>query len=194
MKAFAGALGIGLGYTLAAWAGTSKTAAIDDFCQATRAEFVEATPQFFSGPDPWVQLDRLPAAFADAAVATVYYEGHQVKWVVLSMQGPDNVWYETTHYFFDAKGLVEKRERHLDEYKSHIQVDEDLYFRDRKVFKTTYHHRALSENDQPDAHRAGAADKENWDTFFDPDAPFYTDREDLPRVFLDGGGAQLAKR
>jgi hypothetical protein len=164
----------------------AKTALIDASCLTIRNEFLEATPAFFSGPDPWVQLDRLPHTFPDAAIAAVYSEGPRIKWVVLEMQGPDNAWYEITNYFFDESGLLQKRERRLDQYSSHIQVSENFYFENRKRIKTSFHHQQLSENNSAEK------DKENWDTFYDPDAPLYTSTADLPVPFLKVEFKQLA--
>ena len=164
----------------------AKATTIDAFCLKTRNEFLESAPTFFSGPDPWVQLDRLPNTFPDAAIATVYAEGPRVKWVVLEMQGPDNAWYETTNYFFDENGFLQKRERRLDQYSSHIQVNESFYFENRKRIKTSFHHQQLSENNSAEK------DKENWDTFYDPDAPLYTTTADLPESFLKVEFKQLA--
>jgi len=184
----------------------SKTSAIDDFCLAIRNEFVEAVPQYFSGPDPWVQLDRLPNSFADVAVATVYYEGARIKWVVLEMEGPGNAWFETTHYFFDEDGRIKKRERHLDQYLSHIRIREDQYFDAQRIIKTGFHHSRLTENSSVSADKPGANEnpapsacsscanspKENWDSFFDPNAPFYTSTADLPDLFLKAESKHLA--
>lgn len=192
----------------------SKTATIDTFCLTIRNEFLESTPAFFSGPDPWVRLDRLPNTFSDAAIATVYAEGPRIKWVVLEMQGPDNAWYETTNYFFDEDGFLQKRERRLNQYSSDIQVNESFYFEKRKRIKSSFHHQRLPENDSAEKDKAQAipsdesettqkpaalacpscahSSKENWDTFYDPGAPLYTSTADLPEPFLKLDFKQLA--
>jgi hypothetical protein len=162
-----------------ALAGPSKTVVIDDLCRAIRKEFVEADPRYFAGPDPWVQLDQQPDSFADPAVATVYQEGTRIRWVVLEMQGPDDTWFEITSYFFDEDGLLRKRERRLDEYSSHIQVNDDRYFMNGKAIKENYRHAALT-------------DKENWEIFSDPEAPIYSSTAELPEIFFSGALDRLA--
>jgi hypothetical protein len=55
-------------------------------------------------------------------------------------------------------------------------------FEKGRVVKTTYHHGRVL--DGPDS-------KENWDIFFDPDAPEYTSTADLPALFLTNELRQL---
>lgn len=174
--------------SLLANANSEKTAAIDDFCVTIRNEFVESAPRYFSGPDPWVQLDRLPDSFADVAVATVYTEGSRVRWVVLEMAGPQDGWFETTHYFFDQQGLVKKRERLLEQNSANVRVEESMYFQKGKIIKTSYRHSPLHPG------RRDRRKEEDWDAFYDPNAPEYETTADLPSPFLTAEFKQLALR
>ena len=163
----------------------SKTAAIDDLCAVVRNEFVESAPHYFAGPDPWVP-DQLPDSFADAAVASVYMEGARVRWVVLQMAGPQDGWFETTQYFFDEAGSIKKRERRLELNMANIRIEESLYFQHGRVIKTTYNHGPMR---QGPSH---SREKENWDSFYDPDAPEYNSTAELPNLFTDIGFERVA--
>lgn len=169
-----------LALSLSASAHLSKAAAIDGFCLAVRRAFVETQPRYFSGPNPWVELDTLPDEYPDAAIASVYSEGSRVAWVVLEMAGPGDAWFETTNYFFDDTGAIRKRERHFEQPDANVRIQEDTYFEKGKVMKTRYHHSPLGRG------------KENWDTMYDPNAPEYSSTADLPVLFLDGDSRQLA--
>jgi hypothetical protein len=164
-----------------AHAHNSKTTAVDELCSAIRHEFVEAEPRYFSGPNPWVGLNKLPDEYPDAALATVYSEGSRVVWVILQMAGPGNAWFETTNYFFDGTGLVRKRERHFEQPDANVAISEDTYFEERKVIKASYHHGTL---------RKG---KEDWDNLYDPRAPDYTSTGDLPVSFVQENFKQLTQ-
>jgi hypothetical protein len=181
MRAFRVAA-LGLGLTLHAHGRPNRIRRTDQECAAILSEFVEALPRYFSGPDPWVQLDRLPDTFADAAIARVYSEGPRLRWLVLEMAGPNDGWFERTNYFFDEAGNVEKRERVLEENAANVRIEESTYLERGRIIKTTYHHAPL----QP-----GHGSKENWDVFYDPDAPEYTRTEDLPGLFLNMGLRQV---
>ncbi len=167
-------------------AAPSKTVTIDNLCRDIRKEFVEAEPHYFAGPDPWTQLDKPPDSDADGVIATVYQEGARIRWVVLEMADPDNAWSQTTHYFFDENGFIQKRERRLSDYNSHIQVNEDRYFVNGKEMKTNYRSAPLPDEG------SSAPQKENWETFSDPEAPLYISTADLPEVFLTAAFEKLA--
>ena len=139
---------------------------------------MESTPRYFSGPDPWVELNTLPDEFPDAAIASVYSEGFRVAWVVLDMSGPAQAWYETTQYFFDRSGLIRKRERRLEQANANVRIDEAKYFDHGRLIKTEYHHSPLEEG------------KEDWDVMFDPGAPEYISTAELP-VILTGTELRL---
>jgi hypothetical protein len=126
MRAFHAAW-LGLGLSICAQGHPNRSRQIDQDSLAIRAEFLEALPHYFSGPEPWVQLDRLPDAFADAALVSIYSEGPRLRWLILEMAGPNNGWYETTSYFFDEAGHVEKRERQLEENTANVRVEESTY-------------------------------------------------------------------
>ena len=169
------AVALGLILSLCAQGRPNHIQRIDAECAVIRAEFVASLPRYFSGPEPWVQLDRLPDAFADAAIASVYSEGPRLRWLVLDMAGPNNGWFERTSYFFDEAGFVEKRERLLEEDSSNTRVQESTYFEKGRIIKTTYHHAPL---------QLGHDSKENLDVFYDPNAPEYTSTAELPSLFF----------
>src|ERR1700733_8601930 len=74
--------------------GHSKWASIDAYCSQLQAEFVNATPYIFSGPDPWVQLEDVPASMPDDALAYVYTSGPGIRWVFLRLLDSDQGWSE----------------------------------------------------------------------------------------------------
>ncbi len=88
---------------------------IDDYCNRLKAEFVEARPILFSGPDPWAELDEPPPHFRDEALATVYLDGEKIRWVVMQLGARQDAWSETVQYFYGPDGNLVKRERYLDE-------------------------------------------------------------------------------
>jgi hypothetical protein len=161
-----------------------KSTTIDQLCIAIRQEFLEASPRHFSGPAPWVELERLPSFFGGDVLATVYNEGSRVRWVVLEMASPNDLWFETTDYFFDERGFVQKRERRLAQQASNVWIEESIYFRKGKILKTTYHHSPLNGEE---------GGEEDWDRFYDPNAPEYTSTGDLPVLFRDTDFRQLGQ-
>ncbi len=149
----------------------NRVSAIDAFCQSVRREFAEMEPRYFSGPDPWVQLDSPPEAFSDLAVARVFSEGTRVCWVILQMSDSGSAWFETTNYFFSEKGDIQKRERHYEQVDANMQIEEVTYFANGKPIKDSYHHAPL------------AAGEERPDKLADPGAPQYFKTTELPLLF-----------
>jgi hypothetical protein len=169
---------------------SGKIQGIDALCQATRQEFVEGMPRYFSGPDPWLEGERWPASLASGALAGVYAEGARVRWVVLQISGPGHVWSETTDYFFDEAGVILKRERRLEHIPANVRVEESTYFQRGKVIRTRYRHTPL----QPATRgKPVARGKEDWDKFFDPNAPEYRSTGDLPVLFREPQMRQVSQ-
>jgi hypothetical protein len=168
----------------------SKTSLIDDFCSQIRREFLEDAPRYFSGPDPWKEIDHLPDSLTDLAVATVHSEGPRVRWLVLVMASAGGEWFETTQYFFDEKGLILKRERQLEHNASNIRIDESIYYDQAKMIKKIYHHSQLSANQISQKRESN----EKWDVFFDPDAPEYISTGSLPALFTEANALVSSAR
>jgi hypothetical protein len=145
-----------------------KLAAADTYCEQLKAEFRETLPYVFSGPDPWVKLDEMPATWPDQALAYVYAEGPNVRWVVLQVAGPRHTWLETVNYFFALDGSLVKRERYLDEKAANTSFAENRYYEGGRLLKEHTEHHALG---------PGREDSGNFD---DPDAPDYRTVSDLP--------------
>ena len=121
---------------------------------------------------PSAELPELPRDFEDAAVATVYMNGTRTQWVVLELQGGGgteaNGWYEKVDYYFDFEGKIVKRERHLEHVAANSAVDESKYYINGKKFKARLTHHALAKG------------REDWSKLFDPEAPEYTNANELP--------------
>lgn len=177
-----GAVFIGLALSTNLGARPDRIAAINGICQSIRHEFAESEPRYFSGPNPWVQLDKQPVAFSDLALASVFSEGTRVRWVRLQLSDPDRDWFETTNYFFDEAGLIQKRERHYEQVAANIKIDEATFFAQGKRIKDSYHHSPLSKG------------KEQLDKLSDPDAPEYRSTGDLPLLFSPNDWNHLALR
>ena len=154
--------------SLAAQGRPNKQAAIDHYCQRLRAEFVEAQPGVFRGPNPWVQLETPPGRVREGTLALVYAEGSQARWVQLLIQGPHHEWFQTVNYFYGSDNRLVKRERYLEQVPANIALQEILYYQDGAVFRKISHHRPL---------KAGREDNAQFD---DPNAPEFGSVEELP--------------
>jgi hypothetical protein len=154
--------------SLPAQARPKKQAAIDDYCQRLRAEFVEAHPAVFSGPTPWVELERPPGRLPEGTLALVYAQGSQARWVVLLIQGPHHQWSQTVNYFYGADNRLVKRERYLDQVPANTALQEFLYYEHGEVFSKTTRHHPL---------KAGREDNSQFD---DPNAPEFGSVDELP--------------
>jgi hypothetical protein len=165
----------------AIFAHPSKIASIDAGCLAIQSEFREALPRVFSGPDPWTELDRVPAAIPDVALASVYSEGSRIRRVILRMEGPSQRWYQSTDYCFGEDGFLRKRERLLEQADANVMVEEITYYQAKRSIKTVFKHHPLT------------AGRENWDDYFDPHAPDYFRTEDLPFPLTEKEWNNLAR-
>ena len=143
--------------------------AIQNYCGEIGIEFSGASPAVFSGPDPWMELDEVPAGMVDQALALVYAEGFAPKWVFLRIAGPEkDGWSEDIDYYFRDDGSIAKRERHLQIFAANMTVVETTFYEHGKVLKSTMHHYAL------------APGKQKMAAFIDEPAPNYMTVDDLP--------------
>jgi hypothetical protein len=154
--------------SLAAQGRPNKQTAIDNYCQRLRAEFVEAQPDVFRGPNPWVQLEMPPGRVVEGSLALVYAEGSETRWVQLLIKGPHHEWFQTVNYFYGPDNRLVKRERYLEQVPANIALQEVLYYEDGAVFKKTSRHHSL---------KAGREDNAQFD---DPNAPEFGSVEELP--------------
>ncbi len=157
-----------------------KEAAIDQYCERLRLEFVEAQPDVFGGPNPWVQLERPPERVREGMLAFVYSEGWQTRWVELLIEGPHHEWFQTVHYFYGADNRLVKRERYLEQVPANTALEEVLYYEDGAVFRKSSHHHPL---------KAGREDNTQFD---DPNAPEFGSVEELPFPANSDGERPLA--
>jgi hypothetical protein len=161
-----------------AYAGPSKIRAIDAYCGQLRADFASTAPYVFSGPDPWVQLDEVPAAMPDEGLAFVYTSGADIRWVFFRITDRDNQWSEDIDYFY--RGTLAKRERHLQSTPSNIALDVVSYYVDGQVVKERSHHHPLLPG------------KTDSSQFIDPDAPQFLTVDDLPLPDIEDVWKRLA--
>jgi hypothetical protein len=164
----------------AAAAGNSKTGSIDAYCSHLRADFAATPPYVFSGPDPWVQLDQVPASMPDDGLAFLYTAGPAVRWVFLRITDREDGWSEDIDYYYRPDGTLAKRERHLQSVASNIALDVASYYLDGRVIKEKSHHHALT---------SGKTDSSQ---FNDPDAPTFLTVNDLPFPEIDDIWKRLA--
>ena len=148
--------------------GHSKTAAIDLYCSQVKQTFSGADPYVFTGPEPWVQIDEVPASMPDDALAYVYTAGADIRWVFVRIVDRDSGWSEDIDYFFREDGSLAKRERHVQSAASNIRLEVFTYYAEGRVVKEKSHHHSLG---------PGKADSSQ---FNDPDAPVFWWTEDLP--------------
>lgn len=165
---------------LALNAGQSKIRSIDAYSEQLRSDFASMPPYVFSGPDPWVQLDDVPAAMPDEGLAFVYTAGTDIRWVFLRITDTNKQWSEDIDYFFRSDGTLAKRERHLQSASSNIALDVVSYYVDGHLLKEKSHHHALL---------PGKTDNSQ---FFDPDAPAFLTVDDLPFPDIDDIWKRLA--
>lgn len=157
--------------------------AIQNYCGEIGAEFSGASPQVFSGPDPWTELDEVPAGMVDQALALVYAEGFEPKWVFLRIAGSEkDGWSEDIDYYFRDDGSIAKRERYLQIPVANMTLVETTFYEHGKVLKDTTRHHAL---------RPG---KQKMAAFNDEPPPDYMTVDDLPFPGNDDAGAELIGR
>ncbi len=141
---------------------------IDNYCTQVRNQLSSATPFIFSGPDPWTELDEPPVEMPDEALAYVYTQGPQIRWVFLRLVDDQANWQEDVHYYFHEDGTIAKRVRRLLAKSANVLLEETTYYADGVVLKQTTHHHALVKGAKAIA------------DFSDPDAPEYLTVDDLP--------------
>ncbi len=154
--------------------------AIQNYCGEIGAEFSGASPEVFSGPDPWTELDDVPANMGDQALALVYSEGFKPKWVFLRIAGPEKEkWSEDIDYYFRDDGTIAKRERHLQISSANMTLVETTYYEHGKVLKDATRHHSLGPG------------KQKISVFSDEPAPDYMTVDDLPFSGNDDAGTEL---
>ena len=146
----------------------AKTAAIDAYCDGLRSNFVNTLPFMFSGPDPWTQIDELPASMPNEGLAFVYAAGSDIRWVFVRITDEDNDWFEDIDYYYRDDGSLVKRVRHLESIEANIGLDVTTYYAAGRVIKQKSHHHALTRG------------KTDNSRFSDPDAPTFWKVQDLP--------------
>lgn len=161
-------------------AGHSKISAIDAYCNQLRSDFANTPPYVFSGPDPWVELDEVPAAMPDEGLAFIYTAGSDIRWVFLRITDRNNAWSEDIDYFYREDGTLAKRERHLQSNASNIQLDVVSYYSDGRLIREKSHHHAISR---------GKTDNSQFD---DPGAPTFWTVDELPFPEIDDLWKRLA--
>jgi hypothetical protein len=159
-----------VGFLLAspAFGHSKKLSQIDSYCRQVQTGFATAMPFVFSGPDPWVQMDELPAAMPDEALAFVYTVGPEVQWVFLRAVDLGNGWSEDVDYFFREDGTLAKRLRRVQSATANITLEVTTWYEHGRVLKERTRHHSLNRGRQ-DASK-----------FNDPDAPVYWTTDDLP--------------
>lgn len=153
--------------------GRSKTGLIDVYCQTLRSEFAGAVPFVFSGPDPWVKLDDVPASMPNEALAFIYTAGPDIRWVFLRITDENNAWFEDIEYYYRDDGSLAKRVRHLQSLASNIALDVSSYYAGGRLIKQKSHHYPLAHG------------KTDNSQFSDPNAPTFWSVDDLPFPAID---------
>lgn len=174
------AVGLLLAAPGASFGGTSKTAAIDAYCVQLRTDFASTSPFVFSGPDPWVQMDEVPASMPDEGLAFIYTSGPDIRWVFLRITDQEAGWSEDIEYFYRGDGTLAKRVRHLQSIPSNIALDVTSYYLAGRVIKEKSHHHALKRGKTDSSH------------FSDPEAPTFWTVNDLPFPEIDDVWKRLA--
>jgi hypothetical protein len=152
----------------AASAHPRKLSEIDSYCRQLQSSLSAATPFVFSGPDPWTEIDDLPASMPDEAVAYVYATGAEIRWVFIRIVDEDHGWSEDISYFYRDDGTIAKRLRRVESKSSNIALEVTSYFDNGQLLKEITHRHAL---------KSGRQDSSQ---FTDPDAPVYWTTDDLP--------------
>ena len=152
----------------AAQARPKPAALIDTECLQLEGSFQNQTPLVFSGPDPWVELDDIPARMPDLAVAYVYSHGAEIRWVFLRIVEEDQGWAEDVNYYYRANGTIEKRVRTLQSAVSNILLEQTSYYADGQILK-----------DKTKKHPLVPGRRDPWE-FSDPDAPIFWTTDELP--------------
>jgi hypothetical protein len=102
--------------------------------------------------------------------------------VVLLMRGPRHDWFQTVSYFYDADGLLLKRERYLEQTSSNTALEEALYYEHGKMFSRTSKDRPLN------------GGHEDTSLFNDPDAPEFGSTDDLPFPAEADSTSEISRR
>ena len=145
-----------------------RLAAIDAYCSEVQQDVSTSSPFVFAGPDPWVQMDELPAEMPSEALALVYTAGPDIRWVFLRLVDADEGWAEDVNYFFRQDGTIVKRVRQVQSPAANLSFEVTTYYEGGRILKEHTHHHSL---------RPGRADISN---FSDPDAPVFWSVDDLP--------------
>jgi hypothetical protein len=147
---------------------SKRISEIDDYCSRVQKDVGSVSPFVFSGPDPWVQLDEVPASMPDEALAFVYTVGPDVRWVFLRMVDRDEGWTEDVNYFFRQDGAIVKRVRQVRSAPANLVFDVTTYYEAGRILKERTHHHALGQG------------RQDVSAFNDPDAPAFWSVDDLP--------------
>jgi hypothetical protein len=161
---------IGLSFACSVFAlGHSKRMAeIDRYCALLRQGTALSSPFVFSGPDPWTQLDEVPAQMPDEALALVYTVGPDVRWIFLRIVDANQGWAEDVNYYFQQDGTIVKRVREVESTAANVLLEVTTYYEDGRVLKEHTRHHSLG------------AGRQRLDAFEDPDAPLFWSVDDLP--------------
>lgn len=142
--------------------------AIDTYCSSLQDSLTAATPFFFSGPDPWTELDDYPDGVPDPVDAYVYTIGPAIRKVLLRVADPEEDWLEEITYFYRGDGTLAKRLRHLDEPGANISLEEVTYYANGRKIKDSTHRHTLDSG------------KQDLSQFDDPGAPVFWTVDELP--------------
>lgn len=146
---------------------------IDSYCGQVQKSLAAATPFFFSGPDPWTELDDFPEGIPDPAVAYVYTVGPEIRKVLLRVADPDDGWAEEVTYFYREDGSLARLTRRLQHPAANLILQEVSYYANGRRIKDLIRHHAL------------AAGKPDLARFDDPGAPIFWTVDELPFGEID---------
>jgi hypothetical protein len=147
--------------------------AIDRDCDSLHELFREATPLRFSGPSPWMELDKEQTADPGYAVALVYTAGPRIRWVLLQLADDVDRWTENVDYCFADNGTIARRTRQLNSREANTELNAMTYYAGHRVLKEKVHHHPLN---------GGREDNSKME---DPGAPIYWTVNELPFPFPD---------
>jgi hypothetical protein len=142
--------------------------AIDSDCDSLHELFQEARPLRFSGPSPWMELEREQRADPGYAVALVYAAGPRVRWVLLQLADDGERWTENVDYCFADDGTIARRTRQVNSREANTELEVITYYAGHRVLKEKVHHHALS------------GGREDNSKMLDPGAPVYWTVNQLP--------------